>query len=192
MNDDLDPLMVNVGDEIRAEDHNKTVRAIRVREFRSGPGVRIRRLDTHSVISYYGSGRTVIAHAWKPRSKYTAEGKPGVLFSRGLVNGIEPVIGEKKISDDQCEPLEIPEYNDAGDCLIYVELKLHLQSWAIERAAMVAYAVRPEGKPFTARKLIAVAEVSGRIVPRAHFDFGFDSSQRRPNGTFKPWWRALG
>ncbi len=188
MNDDLDPLMVNVGDDIRAEDRNGVIRAIRRREFRAGPGVRIRRLDTHSIISYYGAPQTVISHAWKPRAGFTSDGKSGVLFSKGLVNGIEPVIGEKKISAEDCDPLAIEEFNDAGDCMLFVELKLNAL-WQIEKAEMKAYA-KPEWRAWTARKLVAIAQEDGRIVPRARFDLGFYASERKATGAFRQWWWA--
>lgn len=189
MSDDLDALMVSGGDDIRAEDHNGVVREIRRREFRAGKGVRIRRLDTHVIISYDGGTQTVISHAWKPRPGFSGAGNAGVLFSKGLVNGIEPVVGEKKISDEECEALEIPEYNDAGDCMLYVELKLN-SFWQIERAEMKAYA-KPEWKAWTARKLVAIAQEDGRIIPRARFDFGFYASERKPSGSFRQWWWAL-
>jgi hypothetical protein len=191
MNDDLDALFVRAGDPVLAEHHNAVLRAIQRREFRSGPGVMIRQLDTHRIISYLDNSTTVVNHAWKPRAATSKDGKAGVLFARGLVDGIEPVIGEKKISDPECEPLLIPGYNDAGDCLLVVELTLDLQTWQVKKAEMAAYDKRPEFKPFTARKLIAVAQEDGRIDPRAHFDLGFDASQRKANGKFKPWWRGL-
>jgi hypothetical protein len=193
MTGDLDALLVNAGDDIRAEDHNGVVRAIRSREFRAGPGVLIRDLGTHRLISYRGAPRTAVNHAWKPRRANLDDGREGVRFARGLVNGIEPVIGKKKISDPECEPLLIPGYDvdDMGDCLIYVELTLDLQTWQVKKAEMAAYSKRPAFKPFTARKLVAVANIDNSLVPRAYFDLGFDSSQRKPSGSFKSWWRAM-
>jgi len=192
MNDDLDPLYVHPGDEIRAESRNGVIRAIRRRQLRGGNGVRLTQRDTHTTISYHGSGPTVVHHAWKPRRATRTDGREGVIFTRGLVNGIEPLVGEKKISDADVEPLVIPGYDDdMGECLLYVEILLDPQSWRAVQATMAAYSKRPDAKPFTARKLVGIASIDGGIEARAFFDFGFTASERKANGTCKPWWRAL-
>ncbi len=189
ISDPLSHLLRSPGDDILAEDRALLVREMERRTIRPGNGVRTRQLDTALVVSYEGGGVTSFPHAWKPRADYTSSGKPAVRFSRGLVNGIEPVIGEIKMSDDTSEALEIPEYNDAGDCLLFVELKLN-SFWQIEKAEMKAYA-SPEWKAWTARKLIGIAQEDGRIIPRAHFDFGFSSSERKPSGAFRQWWWSI-
>jgi hypothetical protein len=187
--DPLSYLLRSPEDAILAEDRTALIREMERRTIRPGNGVRTRQLDTCVLVSYEGAGGTSFPHSWKPRADFTSSGKPGVRFSRGLVNGIEPVVGELKISDDTSEPLEIPDYNDAGDCMLYVELKLN-SFWQIEKAEMKAHA-KPEWAAWTARKLVAIAQEDGRIVPRARFDFGFSSSERKPSGMFRQWWWAM-
>lgn len=190
MIEDLAALMVQPGQRIRAEDNNGLARAIQRRTLRSGRGVRLQRLDTHTLISFDGPAVTSVQHAWKPRVEVLDVGI-GVRFARGLVNGMEPRIGEELISAEDVEPLRVPGYNAAGDALVYVELKLDAQSWRITAATMAAYAERPGAVPFVARKLICIVQNDGRVWPRAFFDLGFASSQRKPNGTFKTWWWPL-
>lgn len=187
--DPLSNLLRSPGEEILAEDRALLVREMERRTIRPGSGVRTRQFDTALIVSYDGGGTESFPHSWKPRSDYTSSGKPAVRFSQGLVNGIEPVIDGKKISDDESDPLEISEYNDAGDCLLFVELTLN-SSWQIEKAEMKAYA-NPEWIAWTARKLIAIAQEDGRIIPRARFDFGFYASERKPSGSFRQWWWAI-
>jgi len=189
ISDSLQGLYVQPGETVLAEHHNAMVRELERRQIMPGNGVRTRQLDSGIIISYSSEGGNGVSHAWQTSAATTKEGKPAVRFSRGLVNGIEPVIGEKKISDDTSDALEIPEFNDAGDCFLFVELKLNA-FWQIEKAEMKAYAA-PEWKAWTARKLIAVAQKDGLIIPRARFDFGFMSSQRKPSGAFTQWWWAM-
>lgn len=192
MNDDLAELFVNVGDDIRAEHRNGVIRAIRRRQLRGGKGVLIKQYDTHQTVSYYGAPQTVIAHAWKPRRATRTDEKEGVLFGRGLVNGIEATCEDKLVSDADCVPLAIPGYDeDRGECLLYVELTLDPDTWRATETKMAAYAKRPDFQPFTARKLVGIASIDGGIEARAFFDFAFDSSERKASGAFKPWWRAV-
>jgi hypothetical protein len=154
--------------------------------------VLIKQYDTHQSVSYYGAPMTVVNHAWKPRRETRTDDKEGVLFNRGLVNGIEPSIDGKLISAPECVPLAIPGYDDdSGECLLYVELTLSPDSWQPTKVEMAAYAKRPDAKPFTARKLVAIASIDGGIEARAYFDFGFDASERKTSGRFKSWWRAM-
>jgi hypothetical protein len=187
MNDDLTRLEVRPGDDIRAEDHNALVRAISRRTIRGGKGVLVKQYDDHTAVSYLAP-RTIIRHAWKP-TMTSFDGKPAVNFSRGLINGIEPMIDEKKLSDADQKPLVLSEFDkDLGDCLIYAELKLDLQTWAIKEAKMIASAKPPAFQPFTARKLIAIANWDGTVEPRCYFDLAFIASNRKPSGIFRAWW----
>jgi hypothetical protein len=189
ISDSLQHLYVHPGVTVLAEHHNALVRELERRQILAGNGVRTRQLDSGIIISYSSAGGNGVSHAWQPSAGLSRDGKPCVSFSKGLVNGIEPKIGEMKISDDECVPLEIPEYNDAGDCWLFVELKLN-SFWQIEKAEMKAYA-KPEWKAWTARKLVAIAQKDGGIEPRARFDFGFYASERKPSGTFRQWWWAM-
>jgi len=189
ISDSLQHLYVQPGVTVLAEHHNALVRELERRQILAGNGVRTRQLDSGIIISYSSEGGNGVSHSWQPSVATTEGGKPAVRFSRGLVNGIEPKIGALKISDKESDPLEIPEYNDAGDCWLFVELKLN-SFWQIEKAEMKAYA-KPEWKAWTARKLIAIAQKDGRIEPRARFDFGFMSSQRKPSGAFQQTWWAM-
>ena len=187
MTDDLSRLEVAAGDDIRAEDHNALVRAIGRRTIRGGKGVLVKHYDSHTAISYLAP-RTVLRHAWKP-TMTSIDGKPAVTFSRGLINGIEPTIDNKKLSDPDQKPLVLAEYDkDLGDCLIYAELKLDLQSWAIKEATMLASPTPPPFTPFTARKLIAIANEDGTVTPRCFHDLGFIASNRKSSGLFRAWW----
>ena len=189
ISDPLSYLLRSPGDDILASDRAGIISEMERRTIKAGKGVRTLQLDTAILVSYDSAAPQSFPHSWKPQPSYTQSGKAGVKFARGLVNGIEPVVGEKKISDKEVEALEIPEYNDAGDCWIFVELKLN-SFWQIEKAEMKAYA-KPEWKAWTARKLIAVAQEDGRIIPSARFDFGFYASQRKPSGAFTQWWWAM-
>jgi hypothetical protein len=192
ISDSLQHLYVAPGQRVMAEDHNALVRELEKRQLVAGNGVLTRKTESGIIVSYYGNAASAVQHPWLPSPAQTKDGKPGVRFVRGLVNGIEPKIGEKKISDTASEPLLIPGYDEeTGDCLIYVELKLDLQSWAITEAGLAAYKQRPEFKPFTGRKLIAIAQQDGSIVPRTRFDLGFATSQRKPSGLCKQWWWAI-
>jgi len=187
MSDDLTSLEVSIGDDIRAEDHNALVRAISRRRIRGGPGVLIKQFDDHTSISYTAPRRS-LRHAWKP-SLTTYDGKAAVTFSKGLINGVEPTVGGFRISADNKMPLVIDEYDeDLGDCLVFAELDLDLQTWAIRSARMIASPTVPKFKPFTARKLIAVINEDGSVYPRCFFDLGFAATNRKPNGVFRPWW----
>jgi len=187
MNDDLGRLEVAAGDDIRAEDHNALVRAIARRTIRGGKGVMVKRYDDHTAISYLAP-RTIVRHAWKP-TMTSLDGQPAVTFSRGLINGIEPTIDNKKLSDPDQKPLVLAEFDkDLGDCLIYAELKLDFASWAIKEAKMIATATPPPFTPFTARKLIAIASSDGTVSPRCFHDLGFIASNRNSSGIFRAWW----
>lgn len=191
MIDDLTRLEVRPGDDIRAEDHNALVRAISRRTIRGGKGVMVKQYDDHTAISYLAP-RMIIRHAWKPTMS-SSDGKPAVNFARGLINGIEPTIDKKKISDPDQKPLVLREFDrETGDCLIYAELRLDLQSWAIKQATMIASAKPPAFQPYTARKLIAIANEDGTVEPRCFFDLGFIASNRKSSGTFRAWWFAGG
>lgn len=187
MNDDLASLEVSSGDEIRASDHNALVKAIGRRTLRGGPGVLIKQFDDHTSVSFI-TRHAPIRHAWKP-SMTSYDGKPAVVFSRGLVNGIEPTVGGFRISAENRLPLVLGEFDPfLGECLIYVQLQLDVQSWNISGATMITSAEPPPFKPFTARKLIAIATQDGSVIPRCFFDLGFAASNRKPNGVFRPWW----
>ena len=191
--DDLDALVVKSGDAITAARENAVLAAIRCRTMRGGPGVRVRQLDTCQMVSYVAPPATVVSHAWKPSMTRDASNGPAVIFARGLINGIEPMIGEYALSDPAALPLSLPGYDDAlGDCLIYAELSLDPTSWNVTSAVMAAYKTPPAGKPFVARKLIAIANKDGSVEPRAFFDLGFASSNHRSTGTFTAWWWMLG
>jgi len=186
MNDDLTRLEVSIGDAIRAEDHNALVRAIGRRTIRGGKGVLVKRYDDHTSISFLAP-RQVIRHAWKPTLN-TAGEYPAVSFSRGLINGIEPKIGEKLLSDPARPELELKEFDtDLGDCLIYAEVTMNLV-WEISSIEMLATPEPPPFEPYKARKLIAIANVDGTVVPRCFFDLGFAATNRKPSGLFRSWW----
>lgn len=182
-------LEVLPGEEARAEHMNRLSAEIARCKLRGGPGVRVRQLDTHQVVTYHAPRRT-ISHAWKPTSARTSEGKPGLRLQRGLVEGIEPKVGNKRMSDPDSDAVMIPGYGETGDCLVYVEVRLSSALWTIQEVTLAAYAEPPPATPFVGRKLVCIAEQTGALVARAFFDFGFAATDRKPGGRFKAWWWA--
>ena len=192
MNDDLDVLMVKSGDPILAKVHNDTVWAIRRRKLKGGKGVKVQQLDNCQIVSYHATP-VVITTAWKPSGDTTEDGKPGVRLSQGLVNGIEPILGDykAKLSDPFAPVIPLDFDQDTGDCGIYLKLTLAMDSWHISKATVIASVGVPDFKPFTAYKLLTIANKAGSFNQRSFRDLGFAASNRKSSGVFKSWWWAL-
>lgn len=199
MKDDLDVLRVNPGDEITAVHHNLMVDAIGRRRLVGGPGVLVSQFDDHQLVRYTAPPAASVSTAWSPSliSAGSGDANPtgalaGVTFGQGLVNGIEPQIEGKNISDPACPPLLIQSYDQQfGDCLIYLQATLNISSHLISSATMIASATVPAWQAWTALKLIAVANQNGQITPVTYFNQGFAASNVKSNGLFQSWWWAI-
>ena len=192
MNDDLQLLKVKSGDPILAEDHNSLVRAIQRRKLRGGKGVRVKQLDSGQLVTYYADSVS-LSSSWKPTGDTTEDGKPGVRFLKGLVNGIEPTIGKDKtkMSDPFAPVVPLNFDQEAKECGVYLQLSLAIDSWTIKEATVIASAVTPAFTPFTAFKLLCIAISDGSFSQRVFRDLAFASSNHKSNGVFKSWWWSL-
>lgn len=192
MNDDLQILMVKSGDPVMAEDHNALVRAIQRRKLKGGKGVRVKQLDSGQKVTYYADSVS-ISSSWKPSGDKTEDGQPGVRFSKGLVNGMEPTLGENKMKlSDPFAPV-VPLVFDplTSESLVYLQLSLSIDNWLITKATVVAFSTTPAFTPFTAYKLLCIASSNGSFSQRTFRDLGFASSNHKSNGVFKSWWWSL-
>lgn len=192
MNEDLDKLEVSVGDPITAEHDNELRRSIKRRTIQGGNGVLISQFDDHVQVSYRAPWTPSDRHAWKPMMS-TLDGKPALRFARGLINGIEPTLGDykAKLSDPFAPVIPLDFDPDTGDCGLYLELSLAIDSWHITKATVIAAAGVPDFKPFTAYKLLCIANKAGAFNQRIFRDLGFAASNRKSSGVFKSWWWSL-
>ena len=189
MRDDLNSLYVKPGDLIRAQDHNRMADAIARRHLRGGKGVRLRQLDTHCVIEYLPP-KVVRDYPFRITAHVLDRDKTGLTFRRGLVNGIEPqVLG---VAMSEADPLELSGFDpETGDLLVYLQVRLNLDTWKVDQAEIVTMASPPTSKAFHAWKLLAICNADGSVDPRAFRDFALFTSNRRTSGYFTPWWTAL-
>ena len=192
MNDDLQLLFVRPRDPVLAEDHNALIRALQRRQLRGGKGVKVKQLDSGQYVSYFAAP-VAISTAWKPSGDTTEDGKPGVRFSQGLVNGIEPILGDykAKLSDPFAPVIPLDFDQDTGECGLYLKLTLSIDSWLISKATVIASAGVPSFLPFTAYKLLCIANKTGSFNQRTFRDLGFAASNRKSSGVFKSWWWSL-
>ncbi len=193
MKDDLDNLMVKPGDPVRAEDHNALVRAVGRRHLRGGPGVKVIQLDTVTLVSYDAPSKDYYypwMARWVPVPK--SPGEYTFRFIAGLVNGLEPTDSEGNLLSEKDFTLSPKFDTTSNDCLIYLQVIIDPARHNITDATMIATDKKPAWEPWTAYKLIAVANQKSMIItPATYFNLGFKASNVKSTGIFTSWWWTI-
>lgn len=172
-------LKVAEGEPISAEAWNALVDAIRSAQILGGSNVRVNRTPNGTFVTAL-PGALPVSGAFAVSLGSSTSGQVCTV-SRGLIDGIEPVINEKKISGDPEQPDELPPTlplpkPSAAEGYIYLECMLGRESWRITKAEITFEAKPPAAKEWTAYKLIAIlrkADTEWQVAHQAvHFNLG--------------------
>lgn len=148
--------------------------------------------DGTTVTALGGRGGEEIVPPWDIAIEQ--EGDKWLLrFERGLVNGIEPRIGKKRMSEADPKTgltpaLEVKasDFNEEDrTCRIYAKASIG-SDWAIQKLEMTASARTPAAAAFIDHILIALLIDDGeggvRVEPRAFRDLTWVAVERHGNG----------
>jgi hypothetical protein len=146
---------------------------------------------------------TGIQHNFQVRLEEDEEGKIRVRVAFGLVEGIEPVIGDRRISEPD-ENGEVPyltvspgDFAPRGNCeraLIYLRYTLSSPSGAVSKVEPVASSRKPEGKPWIWHRLLAILirkdkDSPATVSQQLFFNQGFTLTNIK-GGYGTPWPRS--
>jgi hypothetical protein len=192
-------LKVQPGESLSAERWNALLDWLRASQVMSGPGVLVSRKPTGTFLTLApvavdGPGAFAVSLV------AGAGGKgQGVQVGRGLIEGIEPVIGTGdkgvKISGDAAAKpavavptLALPEAAKAEGYL-YFKVTIEKDSWRMSRAEVLFQEKPPAGEAWVAWKLLAILGRVGstgkmwRLAHQAvHFNLGHYAYGRRSSG----------
>lgn len=188
--DSTDGLLVKRFEGFDSAKHNATIDFVRAGQIIEGPGVLLDRTPLGTTVTFDGRrGGGFVSPIF--RATLTRAGAETLIsFERGLVGGVEPKIGDRKISDLQRgkrPALKIgkADFDADGVARIYVALKI-ASDWSIESAEIVASAKKLGDAPWRAHDLLGFVESttggSARYVRFAFLNHGHVAVQRQANG----------
>lgn len=191
----LEDLLAKLYEPWSAAKHNATVQLAERNTLNSGPGVRQRRTAHGTHISFRGGEGGSFASP-KFRASITRKGdRWEVRWQRGLIGGVEPVIGDLAISakgPDKKTPALIVTAGDfdpeEGVCGLYFRVEVEA-GFAITRITPVAQPAKPPKEPRVAHKLAGLLIRSGTAVRyerELYSNLGFFAANRKGNGFFDP------
>jgi hypothetical protein len=166
------------------------------------PGIRLLQLPDGILpsIERRSSGGGRVAHPFK-MSVDPGEGDDVLLrFAPGIVDGIEPTIGDTALSkadQDGLPPaLHVPAaafalHGTQLRALVWIRYELDHNTWQVARAVPVVASKLPDRKPWEWHKLVGMLfrEAEGDPVTARQmvfFNQGFTAIDRRPSGQFTP------
>jgi len=188
---------VKAGDELSATQFNAFLAAVEsLTDLTGGPGVRVAQLGSQVCISARQRS-TAFKHPFKVASSAKAGGL-ALSFSQGFIGGVEPKIGDRRISEPD-DKKKLPaitvtsdDINDVGLAFVFARIAVGAAYWQISGITIEAQKSLPAPAPLLAWKLLAivVADKNKRprsVVPIVSSNLGFAASNRKPSGRFRPW-----
>jgi hypothetical protein len=192
-----DSLFVRPGQEIEARHHNELVRLAEQLTIQRS-GLRGRQMPDGFTPRVEVSQTISAEHRFTLAVEDGGDGKLLLSWSQGLIGGVEPVIGEKKISelDDQTgQPPKFEvtpdDFGDDGRCLVYFQIEVDHISFLAVKVTPAAFAKKPGATAWMAFKLAGILAKDGdgavTAYPRLFFDQGFAASEKKSSGMFRAW-----
>ncbi|TSA32136.1 MAG: hypothetical protein D4R65_10075 [Verrucomicrobiaceae bacterium] len=183
-------MQVKKGDPVLAEHWNSLLDWLRATQIIGGDNVLVSRTPNGTFVRALPTASAPGAAAWRV-SLGASDAEQTATISRGLIEGVEPTIKDKKIGGDPINPdvpapaLPLPKPG-AAEGFLYIKATLSKEIWRIEKAEITFEEKAPSAKEWTAYKLLAILRKSGEAWQLAHqaihFNLGLYSYGRKPSG----------
>jgi hypothetical protein len=184
-------LKVQEDEQVSAAKWNALLEHLRASQIVSGAQVRVSRTPSGTLVTARPQA-VPIGGAFQVRLGADEAGTgQAAEIGRGLIEGIEPEIGGKKIGGDPAKPdipppkLPLPKPSKPEGYL-YLKIQLKKENWRIEKAEPVFQEKPPAPGEWVAWKLLAILRRNGdqwQLAHQAvHFNLGHFPAARKSNG----------